>query len=56
MNYVRFYVRLEGKGGLLDQRTAIDERDARDQAMDILTGMNDLHDGDVIRVVAREEV
>jgi hypothetical protein len=53
--YTRFYVILEGRGGELDRRTAVSEEDARDQARDIITGMYNLRDGDVIRVVAREE-
>jgi hypothetical protein len=53
---IRFYVILEGAGGELDRRVATSEEDARDQAQDILAGMANLCAGDMIRVVAREEV
>jgi hypothetical protein len=53
---IRFYVILEGAGGELDRRVATSEEDARDQAIDIIGGMANLCAGDMIRVVAREEV
>jgi len=52
---MRYHIIFENIGGKLDERFADTPETARDAAVEMLAGFNDLHGGDCVRIVEIEE-